>query len=63
VTPSGVLNPTNTSTVSVPMVATVSATALLVAVLLALAGGLLAGSFGSWRISRLRPAAAIGKVG
>jgi len=63
VTPSGVLNPTSSSTVSVPMVATVSATALLVAVLLALAGGLLAGSFGSWRISRLRPAAAIGRVG
>jgi putative ABC transport system permease protein len=62
-TPSGVLNPTTTSTVSVPMVATVSATVLLLAVLLALAGGLLAGSFGSWRISRLRPAAAIGRVG
>jgi putative ABC transport system permease protein len=62
-TSSGVLNPTSTSTVSVPMVASVSATALLVAVLLAVAGGLVAGSFGSWRISRLRPAAAIGKVG
>jgi putative ABC transport system permease protein len=63
VTPSGVLNPTSTSTVSVPMVASVSAAAALVAVLLALAGGLLAGSFASWRISRLRPAAAIGRVG
>jgi putative ABC transport system permease protein len=63
VTPSGALNPTTTSTVSVPMVASVSATVLLVAVLLAVAGALLAGSFGSWRISRLRPAAAIGKVG
>jgi putative ABC transport system permease protein len=62
-TPSGALNPTSTSTVSVPMVATISASVLLVAVLLALAGGLLAGSFASWRISRLRPAAAIGKVG
>ena len=63
VTPSGALNPTTSSTVSVPMVASVSAAVILVAVLLALAGGLLAGSFASWRISRLRPAAAIGKVG
>jgi len=62
-TPSGVVNPTSSSTVSVPMVATVSATVIGVAVLLALAGGLLAGTFASWRISRLRPAAAIGKVG
>ncbi|HUN32503.1 MAG TPA: ABC transporter permease [Trebonia sp.] len=62
-TPSGVMNPTSSSTISVPMVATVSATVILIAVLLALAGGLLAGSFASWRISRLRPAAAIGKVG
>ncbi|HTU76203.1 MAG TPA: ABC transporter permease [Trebonia sp.] len=63
VTPNGALNPTTSSTVSVPMVASVSAAVLLIAVLLALAGGLLAGSFASWRISRLRPAAAIGKVG
>jgi putative ABC transport system permease protein len=63
VTPSGTLNPTSSSTVSVPMVASVSASILVVAVLLALAGGLLAGAFASWRISRLRPATAIGKVG
>jgi putative ABC transport system permease protein len=63
VTPSGALNPTTSSTVSVPMVASVSAVVLAVAILLALAGGLLAGSFASWRISRLRPAAAIGRVG
>ena len=29
---------------------------IVLAVILALAGGLLAGSFGSWRIARLRPA-------
>jgi putative ABC transport system permease protein len=62
-TPAGAVSPTTRHTVAVPMSASVSATALAVAVLLALAGGLLAGSFGSWRISRLRPAAAIVKVG
>jgi putative ABC transport system permease protein len=29
---------------------------------LAVAGGLLAGTFGSWRIGRLRPAAALARV-
>ena len=32
------------------------------AVLLALAGGLIAGSFGGWRAARLRPAAALARV-
>jgi putative ABC transport system permease protein len=32
---------------------------IALAVILALAGGLLAGSFGSWRIARLRPADAL----
>jgi hypothetical protein len=32
-------------------------------VLLAVAGGLLAGAFGSWRTGRLRPADALAKVG
>jgi putative ABC transport system permease protein len=63
VTPNGALNPTTTHTVPVPLTATVSAAALLAAVLLAMVGGLLAGSFGSWRIARLRPADAIAKVG
>jgi putative ABC transport system permease protein len=62
-TPGGALNPTTTHTVPVPMIATVSTAAILAAVLLAVAGGLLAGSFGSWRIARLRPADAIAKVG
>jgi putative ABC transport system permease protein len=62
-TPSGPLNPTATHTVSVPLSAVVSGTAILVGVLLAVAGGLLAGMFGSWRIGRLRPADALAKVG
>jgi putative ABC transport system permease protein len=62
-TPNGALNPTSSHTVPVPLTATVSAAAILAAVLLAVAGGLLAGSFGSWRIARLRPADAIAKVG
>jgi putative ABC transport system permease protein len=32
------------------------------AVLLAIAGGLLAGSFGGWRAVRLRPAAALARI-
>jgi putative ABC transport system permease protein len=63
VTPAGVSNPTVSHTVAVPLSASVSITAIFAAVLLALAGGLIAGSFGSWRISRLRPADALTKVG
>ncbi|MGH3271664.1 MAG: ABC transporter permease [Trebonia sp.] len=62
-TPSGAVNPTTSHTVSVPMYASVGVAAIGVAVALALAGGLLAGAFGSWRIGRLRPADAIAKVG
>jgi putative ABC transport system permease protein len=35
---------------------------IVLAVLLAMAGGLLAGAFGSWRIARLRPADALASV-
>jgi putative ABC transport system permease protein len=56
-------SPTATHTVAVPMSASVTAGAIVVAVLLALAGGLLAGSFGGWRIARLRPADALARVG
>jgi putative ABC transport system permease protein len=63
VTPAGVSNPTVAHTVAVPLSASVSVAAIAAAVGLALAGGLLAGSFGSWRISRLRPADALSKVG
>jgi ABC-type antimicrobial peptide transport system permease subunit len=54
--------PTVNHTVAVPMSATVTAAAVVVAVLLAIAGGLLAGSFGGWRIARLRPADALARV-
>ena len=45
-TPNGALNPTSSHTVSVPLVASVSGAAILAAVVLAVAGGLLAGMFG-----------------
>lgn len=51
-----------THTVSVPMSASVTAAAIGLAVLLAVVGGLLAGSFGGWRAARLRPAAALSRV-
>jgi putative ABC transport system permease protein len=62
-TPNGAVNPTSSHTVSVPLIASVGGTAIVAAVALALAGGLLAGAFGSWRIGRLRPADALAKVG
>jgi putative ABC transport system permease protein len=62
-TPDGAVDPTSSHTVSVPMIASVGGTAIIVAVALALAGGLVAGVFGSWRIGRLRPADALSKVG
>jgi len=55
-------SPAGHSTVSVPMSASVTIGAIVLAVLLAIAGGLLAGSFGGWRAARLRPAAALAKV-
>ncbi len=56
------INPTTHNAVTVPMSASVTAGAIVVAVLLAVAGGLLAGSFGGWRIARLRPADALSRV-
>src|SRR5262249_50885575 len=55
--------PTASHTVSVPMHASVTVGVIVLAVLLAVAGGLLAGTFGSWRIGRLRPAAALARGG
>jgi hypothetical protein len=49
-------------TVPVHLTAPVTLAAVLVAVLLAVAGGLVAGSFGGWRAARLRPAAALARV-
>jgi putative ABC transport system permease protein len=51
------------TTVAVPMSASVTIGAIVLAVVLAIAGGLLAGSFGGWRAARLRPAAALARVG
>jgi len=62
-TPAGASNPTVSHTVAVPLSASVSVSAIVAAVLLALGGGLIAGSFGSWRISQLRPADALTSVG
>jgi putative ABC transport system permease protein len=49
-------------TVGVHLSAVVSSNVILLAVLLAVAGGLIAGGFGGWRAARLRPAAALAKV-
>ena len=51
-----------THTVAVHLTAPVTLGAVLLAVVLALAGGLIAGSFGGWRAARLRPAAALSRV-
>src|SRR5256885_1410201 len=48
--------------VSVTLNAPVTESIIGLAVLLALAGGLIAGSFGGWRAARLRPAAALARV-
>ena len=50
-------------TVAVHLSAAVSANVILLAVVLAVAGGIIAGIFGGWRAARLRPAAALAKVG
>jgi putative ABC transport system permease protein len=52
-----------TPTVHVPLTATVTIGAVASAVLLAVAGGLVAGAFGGWRAGRLRPAAALARIG
>jgi ABC-type antimicrobial peptide transport system permease subunit len=49
-------------TVAVHLSAAVSGNIILLAVVLAIAGGLIAGIFGGWRAARLRPAAALSKV-
>jgi ABC-type lipoprotein release transport system permease subunit len=49
-------------TVSVHLTAPVTLGVVALAVVLAIAGGLIAGSFGGWRAVRLRPAAALARV-
>jgi ABC-type antimicrobial peptide transport system permease subunit len=53
---------TASHTVGVHLSAAVSGNIIVLAVLLAVAGGLIAGIFGGWRAARLRPAAALAKV-
>jgi ABC-type antimicrobial peptide transport system permease subunit len=48
--------------IPVHLTAPVTASIILLAVLLAVAGGLIAGAFGGWRAARLRPAAALAQV-
>jgi len=55
-------NPNATHAVAVPFTAPVTFSAIAVAVILAVAGALIAGFFGGWRITRLGPADALAKV-
>ncbi len=50
-------------TVTVHLTPAVSGGIILLAVVLAVAGGIIAGMFGGWRAARLRPADALSKVG
>jgi putative ABC transport system permease protein len=59
---SRVLGGSPSHTVSVPLTPSVTVGVIVLAVILALLGALLAGSFGSWRIARLRPADALARV-
>ncbi len=49
-------------TVAVHLTAPVTISAVVLAVVLAVAGGLIAGTFGGWRAARLRPAEALSRV-
>jgi putative ABC transport system permease protein len=53
---------TASHTVAVHLTASVTIEMIILAVVLAIAGGLIAGSFGGWRAARLSPAAALAKV-
>ncbi|MEU9332287.1 ABC transporter permease [Streptomyces sp. NPDC048290] len=54
--------PSASRTLDVALTAPVSVTTILLAVGLAVTGGLIAGAFGGWRASRLRPADALRRV-
>ena len=61
--PTGELDPaTAPHVLAIPVHPSVTVGVIVLAVILAIAGGLLAGSFGSWRIARLRPAEALSQV-
>jgi putative ABC transport system permease protein len=53
---------TGAHTATVHLTPQITATVIVAAVLLAIAGGLLAGAFGGWRAAQLRPAAALARV-
>jgi putative ABC transport system permease protein len=53
---------TSTQNIPVPWSASVTLGVIALAVLLAIAGGLLSGALGSWRITKLRPADALARV-
>jgi putative ABC transport system permease protein len=56
------LGDTTTRTVAFALHPSVTVAVIVLAVILAVVGGLLAGSFGSWRIAKLRPADALSRV-
>jgi putative ABC transport system permease protein len=61
--PTGELDPAMAPHVLAVLVhPSVTAGVIVLAVILAVTGGLLAGCFGSWRIARLRPADALSQV-
>jgi putative ABC transport system permease protein len=61
--PTGELDPaTAPHVVAILLSPSITTGVIVLAVLLAMAGGLLAGAFGSWRIARLRPADALAQV-
>jgi putative ABC transport system permease protein len=51
-----------THTIAVPLIADVTKTTIVLAVAIAVVGGLIAGMLGGWRAARLRPAAALARV-
>jgi ABC-type antimicrobial peptide transport system permease subunit len=54
--------PVTYGAVTVPLSPSITIGVIALAVILAMAGGLLAGLFGSWRAARLRPADALRRV-
>jgi ABC-type antimicrobial peptide transport system permease subunit len=60
--PGGPALQTASKSLDIALTAPVSLSTVLIAVALAVAGGLIAGAFGGWRASRLRPADALRRV-
>ncbi|MWA13220.1 ABC transporter permease [Streptomyces sp. BA2] len=60
--PGGALSDSASKALDISLTAPVSTTTIALAVGLAVAGGLIAGAFGGWRASRLRPADALRRV-